>query len=96
MFCKIFGEGDSQILIIRSVNHEGVPILNLNFEDNVYVGDDSGAGLVCISHAFPTLEGAQAALESIDEEEARDAVDSWKKQLAQTLADEAKQLNQSH
>jgi len=92
MFCKIFGTGEDQILVIRSVDANGKPIVNLNFEGATYVGSDD-RGLICIQLSFDTIEQAQAALEQVNEEEARAAVDDWKIKLKETLGQEAQQLD---
>lgn len=92
MFCKIFGEGDSQILLVRSVDENGKPIVNLTYEGATYVSSDS-CGLICIRLTFDTLEQAQAALEQVNEEEARETVAEWNVKLAETLAHEAKQID---
>lgn len=91
MFCKIFSEGDDQILVLRSVNAAGQAIVNINFEDITYAGGQD-RGLVCVSVQFPSLVDAQAALEAINEEEARSVVDDWKQKLAETIVGEEQQL----
>jgi hypothetical protein len=91
MFCKIFGEGDSQILVIRSVNQTGEAIVNINFEEITYAGGQD-RGLVCVSVSFPSLKDAQAALERIGEDEAREVVADWKQRLAETLIAEEQQV----
>lgn len=91
MFCKIFGSGDDQILVLRSVNQTGQAIVNINFEDITYAGGED-RGLVCVSVEFPSLADAQRALEAIGEDEARDVVADWKQKLSETIAQEEAQL----